>query len=123
MLFRSVSQSRYGAGIRVGPIRTIGWVFAGVAGGIAGVLITPNDILSPNSLDVLLVFGFVAAVIGGLESLPGAVLGGMVLGLGVSFVLNYVGTTLIFPTVFIVLLLSLIVRPNGLLGSKKVRSA
>jgi branched-chain amino acid transport system permease protein len=101
----------------------MGWVFAGAAGAIAGVLITPNDILSPNSLDVLLVFGFVAAVIGGLESLPGAVLGGMVLGIGVAFVLNYVGTTLIFPAVFVVLLLSLIIRPNGLLGSKKVRSA
>ena len=111
------------AGIRVGPIRTIGWVFAGVAGAIAGVLITPNDILSPNSLDVLLVFGFVAAVIGGLESLPGAVLGGVVLGIGVSFVLNYVGTTLIFPTVFVVLLIALIFKPNGLLGAKKVRSA
>ena len=111
------------AGIRVGPIRTIGWVFAGVAGAIAGVLITPNDVLSPASLDVLLVFGFVAAVIGGLESLPGAVLGGVVLGIGVSFVLNYVGTTLIFPTVFVVLLLALIFKPNGLLGAKKVRSA
>lgn len=111
------------AGIRVGPIRTIGWVFAGIAGAIAGVLITPNDVLSPASLDVLLVFGFVAAVIGGLESLPGAVLGGVVLGIGVSFVLNYVGTTLIFPTVFVVLLLALIFKPNGLLGSKKVRSA
>lgn len=111
------------AGIRVGPIRTIGWVFAGVAGAIAGVLITPNDVLSPASLDVLLVFGFVAAVIGGLESLPGAVLGGLILGIGVSFVLNYVGTTLIFPTVFVVLLLALIFKPNGLLGAKKVRSA
>lgn len=111
------------AGIRVGPIRTLGWVFAGVAGAIAGVLVTPTTILSPNSLDLLLVFGFVAAVIGGLESLPGAVLGGLVLGLGVSFVLNYVGTSLVFPSIFIVLIISLIVRPNGLLGSKKVRSA
>ncbi|NDE83547.1 MAG: branched-chain amino acid ABC transporter permease [Actinobacteria bacterium] len=111
------------AGIRVGPIRTIGWVFAGVAGAIAGVLVTPTTILSPNSLDLLLVFGFVAAVIGGLESLPGAVLGGLVLGLGVSFVLNYVGTSLVFPSIFIVLIISLIVRPNGILGAKKVRSA
>lgn len=111
------------AGIRVGPIRTLGWVFAGVAGAIAGVLVTPTTILSPNSLDLLLVFGFVAAVIGGLESLPGAVLGGLVLGLGVSFVLNYVGTSLVFPSIFVVLIISLIVRPNGLLGSKKVRSA
>lgn len=111
------------AGVRVGPIRTLGWVFAGVAGAIAGVLVTPTTILSPNSLDLLLVFGFVAAVIGGLESLPGAVLGGLVLGLGVSFVLNYVGTSLVFPSIFVVLIISLIVRPNGLLGSKKVRSA
>ncbi len=111
------------AGIRVGPIRTIGWVFAGVAGAIAGVLVTPTTILSPNSLDLLLVFGFVAAVIGGLESLPGAVLGGLVLGLGVSFVLNYVGTSLVFPSIFVVLIISLIVRPNGILGAKKVRSA
>lgn len=111
------------AGIRVGPIRTLGWVFAGVAGAIAGVLVTPTTILSPNSLDLLLVFGFVAAVIGELESLPGAVLGGLVLGLGVSFVLNYVGTSLVFPSIFVVLIISLIVRPNGLLGNKKVRSA
>lgn len=111
------------AGIRVGPIRTIGWVFAGVAGAIAGVMVTPTSILSPNSLDVLLVFGFVAAVIGGLESLPGAVLGGLILGIGMSLVLTYVGTTLTFPAAFVVLLISLILRPNGILGSKKVRSA
>jgi len=111
------------AGIRVGPIRTIGWIFAGVAGAIAGVLVTPTTILSPNSLDLLLVFGFVAAVIGGLESLPGAVIGGLVLGIGVSFVLNYVGTSLVFPSIFVVLIISLIVKPNGILGAKKVRSA
>jgi branched-chain amino acid transport system permease protein len=111
------------AGIRVGPIRTIGWVFAGAAGAIAGVLVTPSNILSPNSLDLLLVLGFVAAVIGGLESLPGAVLGGLVLGIGVAFVLNYIGTSLVFPAIFVVLIISLIFRPNGLLGSKQVRSA
>jgi branched-chain amino acid transport system permease protein len=71
----------------------------------------------------LLVFGFVAAVIGGLESLPGAVVGGMVLGIGIAFILNYVSTTLIFPAVFVVLLLSLVIKPNGIFGSKKVRHA
>jgi len=47
----------------------------------------------------------------------------LVLGLGVSFVLNYVGTSLVFPSIFVVLIISLIVRPNGILGAKKVRSA
>ena len=111
------------AGIRVGPIRTIGWVFAGAAGAFAGILVTPNDILSPNSLDVLLVFGFAAAVIGGLESLPGAVLGGMVLGIGVALITNYISSVLVFPSVFIVLILSLILKPNGLIGGKRERSA
>ncbi|MGA1706522.1 MAG: branched-chain amino acid ABC transporter permease, partial [Candidatus Nanopelagicaceae bacterium] len=74
------------SGVRVSQTRTIGWVFAGAAGAVAGILVTPNDSLTPNSLDTLLVFGFVAAVIGGLESLVGAVVGGLVLGIGLSVV-------------------------------------
>jgi branched-chain amino acid transport system permease protein len=71
----------------------------------------------------LLVFGFAAAVIGGLESLPGAVLGGMVLGIGVALITNYISSVLVFPSVFIVLILSLILKPNGLIGGKRERSA
>jgi branched-subunit amino acid ABC-type transport system permease component len=47
----------------------------------------------------------------------------MILGIGISFILNYVSTTLIFPAVFVVLLLSLVIKPNGIFGSKKVRHA
>ena len=85
--------------------------------------IPPNDSLTPNSLDTLLVFGFVAAVIGGLESLLGAVAGGLVLGIGLSFVLIYLGTSLVFPTAFVVLVLVLLVRPSGIFGVKGARSA
>jgi branched-chain amino acid transport system permease protein len=55
--------------------------------------------------------------------LPGSVIGGMVLGIGVALITNYISTVLVFPSVFIVLILSLIFRPNGLMGSKRVRSA
>jgi branched-chain amino acid transport system permease protein len=111
------------SGVRVSQTRTIGWVFAGAAGAVAGILVTPNDSLTPNSLDTLLVFGFVAAVIGGLESLVGAVVGGLVLGIGLSFVLIYLGTSLVFPTAFVVLVLVLLIRPSGIFGVKGARSA
>jgi branched-chain amino acid transport system permease protein len=111
------------SGVRVAQTRTIGWVFAGAAGAVAGILVSPNDSLTPNSLDTLLVFGFVAAVIGGLESLLGAVVGGLVLGIGLSFVLIYLGTSLVFPTAFVVLVIVLLVRPSGIFGVKGARSA
>ncbi|MEY3714927.1 MAG: hypothetical protein RJB59_730, partial [Actinomycetota bacterium] len=68
------------AGIRTARTRTIGWAIAGGVGGVAGMLVTANNFLSPYSLDLLLVFGFIAAVIGGLESMVGAVIGAFVLG-------------------------------------------
>ncbi len=111
------------SGIRVSQTRTIGWVFAGAAGGVAGILVTSNDTLTPNSLDTLLVFAFTAAVIGGLESLIGAVVGGLVLGIGLSFILIYLGTSLVFPTAFVVLVLVLLIRPAGIFGVKGARSA
>ena len=111
------------SGVRVDRIRAIGWAFAGAAGAIAGVLVTPGSALSPNSLDLLLVFGFVAAVIGGLESLIGAALGGILLGLTLSFVGLYVGTSLTFVVPFIILILVLLIKPSGLIGGRKSRNA
>ena len=106
------------AGIRVDRVRTIGWAFAGSAGAVAGALVTPTTYLSPNSLDLLLISGFVAAVIGGLDSLIGAVLGGLILGVGFAFILQYVGTSITFSAAFIILIIVLFIRPRGILGSK-----
>ena len=111
------------SGVRVNEIRTLGWAIAGAAGAIAGILATPTSYLSPNSLDILLVFGFAAAVIGGLESMVGAVVGGVVLGLGVTFVSNYVSTSLTFPTAFVFLIIILLVRPSGIVSGKRSRRA
>ena len=111
------------AGVRVDLVRTVGWAIAGATGAIAGVLITPSTSLSPNSLDLLLVLGFVSAVIGGLESLIGAAIGGAILGIGLALILEYVSTSLAFPAAFIVLMLVLIIKPSGILGSKAGRDA
>jgi branched-chain amino acid transport system permease protein len=115
------------AGIRVGAIRTIGWAIAGAAGAAAGLLQTVNGTgaVSPDSLEfsLLLTFGFIAAVIGGLESLPGAVLGALVLGLVLAAVQIYISGTLVFMIAFALLLLVLLVRPQGFIGAKAGRRA
>lgn len=111
------------AGVRTSQTRTIGWAIAGGIGGIAGMLISSYNFLSPYSLDLLLVFGFIAAVVGGLESMVGAVVGALTLGIGLTFILNYVNTSLTFVSGFVVLIFVLLVKPDGLIGSKKGRRA
>ncbi len=111
------------AGIRTARTRTIGWAIAGGVGGVAGMLNTSNNFLTPYSLDLLLVFGFIAAVIGGLESMVGAVVGALVLGIGLTFILNYVGTSLIFIGGFTVLILVLLIKPDGIMAKGKGRRA
>jgi branched-chain amino acid transport system permease protein len=109
------------SGIKVDFIRTLGWALAGAAGGLAGMLYIPSSYLYPNAMDVLLVFGFVAAVIGGLESLFGAVAGAMLLGFAISFATSYVSEKLVFPMAFIMLIVVLLIRPAGIFSKKKGR--
>lgn len=115
------------AGVRVDLIRTAGWAISGAAGAAAGILQTTNGsgAISPESFEfsLLLVFGFVAAVIGGIESLIGAVLGGLTLGIILAFILMYIGGSLVFFSAFLILIVILIVRPQGIIGVKGGRRA
>ena len=85
---------------------------------LAGLLVTPATNLSPNTLDLILIIGFTAAVVGGLDSLPGAVIGGFALGLVISFVNVYLTPENVFLAILLTLVLVLIVRPQGIMGSK-----
>jgi branched-chain amino acid transport system permease protein len=111
------------SGIKVDSVRTLGWALAGAFGGLAGMLYIPGYFLYPNAMDLLLVLGFIAAVIGGLESLFGAFAGGMILGFAIIFSTTYISPKLFFPTAFIVLILVLLVKPAGLFAPKKSRGA
>jgi branched-chain amino acid transport system permease protein len=115
------------SGIRVDLIRTVGWAISGAAGATAGILQTTNGSgsVSPESFEfsLLLVFGFVAAVIGGIESLVGAVLGGLTLGIILAFILMYIGGSLVFFAAFLILILVLLLRPHGIIGAKGGRRA
>jgi branched-chain amino acid transport system permease protein len=108
-------------GVRVGRMFALGWGLAAVVGALAGVLIAPSTFLGPNSFDPILISGFVAAVLGGLDSPPGAVVGGILLGLALSYVSGYEGSSLVPLAALVILVLVLMVRPTGLFASTSER--
>jgi branched-chain amino acid transport system permease protein len=108
-------------GIRIGRVLTLGWALAGLFGALAGVLVTPNTFLYPNSMDSIFVLGFTAAVIGGLDSPAGAVTGGVLLGVVLSYAGGYLGSDLVLVYGLIVLALVLMVRPSGLFSAPATR--
>jgi branched-chain amino acid transport system permease protein len=108
-------------GVRVGRMLTLGWALASAAGALAGVLVAPVVLLSPNSLDPVLVFGFVAAILGGLDSPVGALAGGLGLGLALSYVGGYVGVDLETAGALLILIVVLMVRPEGIFATVRHR--
>ncbi len=115
------------SGIRVDFIRTLGWSLSGAVGAVAGLLQVANSSgsISPDAIDfaVLLAAGFITAVIGGLDSLVGAVISGLIYGIILSFVLMYVSSGLYFITPLVILIVILILRPQGIFGMKASRRA
>jgi len=108
-------------GVRVGRMLTLGWALAAATGALAGVLVAPSVFLGPNSFDPILIIGFVAAVLGGLDSPPGAVIGGLVLGLALSYVSGYEGSSLVPLAALVILVIVLMVRPTGLFAATRER--
>jgi branched-chain amino acid transport system permease protein len=111
-------------GVRVGWMLALGWGFAAALGAIAGLMAAPTAFLDPNMMLVILVYAFAAAVLGGIDSPIGAVVGGLVLGVAVNLLGRYVdqvGEELKLPTALAILLLVLVVRPSGLFGRVIVR--
>jgi branched-chain amino acid transport system permease protein len=108
-------------GVRVGQMLTLGWALAAVAGSLAGILVAPSVFLHPNNMDGVFVFGFTAAVIGGLDSPVGAIVGGVGLGVLLSYVAAYLGGDLQTLSALAVLVFILMVRPNGLFTTTATR--
>ncbi len=108
-------------GVRVGRVLTVGWALAGLFGALAGVLVSPTTFVYPNSMDAIFVLGFTAAVIGGLDSPLGAVIGGLILGIALSYVGGYLSSDLVNLFGLAVLVLVLMLRPSGLLSRAAAR--
>jgi branched-chain amino acid transport system permease protein len=109
------------SGIRVARVLTVGWALAGLLGALAGLLVSPSTFLYPNSMDTIFVFGFTAAVIGGLDSPVGAVAGGLLLGVALSYVGGYLGSDLTSLVALGILVVVLMIRPGGLFSAVRVR--
>jgi branched-chain amino acid transport system permease protein len=107
------------AGIRVGWMIALGWGMAAAIGAVAGMLIAPIVFLEPNMMIGILLYGFAGAVVGGLTSPGGAVLGGFAVGvvenLAGTFI-PYVGRELKLPIALFLIVAVLMVRPRGLFG-------
>jgi branched-chain amino acid transport system permease protein len=108
-------------GVRVGRMLTLGWALAGLIGALAGMLVTPSTFLYPNSMDAIFVLGFTAAVIGGLDSPAGAVVGGLLLGVVLSYTGGYLGSDVVELFGLGALVLVLMVRPTGLFSGASAR--
>ena len=108
-------------GVRVGRLMTLGWAMAALIGSLAALLVAPTTSFSPYFMDLPLVFGFTAAVIGGLDSLPGALVGGLVTGLAISYVGGYLGSSLEPLGALALLMLALMARPRGIFAPAEGR--
>jgi branched-chain amino acid transport system permease protein len=103
-------------GISLGRAALVSFVIAGVVGAVAGVLASPLYFTSWESGLTLGLKGFVAATLGGLVSIRGAILGGLLLGVLESLVAGYVDSGYRDAVAFVVLLLVLVARPQGVFG-------
>jgi branched-chain amino acid transport system permease protein len=111
-------------GINTGWMIALGWGMASAIGAIAGILIAPVVFLEPNMMGGVLLYGFAAAVLGGLSSPLGAVLGGFLVGVFENLVGTYipgVGNELKLPIALALIVIVLVVKPTGLMGHTVVK--
>ena len=118
---RATQQNLMGAqlvGINTGRIFAGTWALACAAGGAAGVLAAPVSLLYPDMGSNFLLKGFAAAVLGGFESVPGAIVGGLLIGVIEMLFGGYVSTAFQHVSAFCIIIIVLFVRPYGLFGQK-----
>jgi branched-chain amino acid transport system permease protein len=107
-------------GIRVGWMLALGWGLAGAIGAIAGMMVAPTVFLEPNMMGGILLYAFAGALLGGIDSPGGAVLGGFIVGALENVVGAYVGSELKLTVALAVIIGVLVVRPSGLFGKVHV---
>lgn len=126
LAFRAVSSNRASSvlsGIKVGQIMTLGWAMSGAIGGLAAAMVAPTVLLEPSMMVRVLIFSLVAATLGGLDSLGGALIGGVLVGFAQTMIGGYVefiGSALSLPGALLAMVGVLLWRPSGLFGSRRI---
>ena len=113
-------------GIRVGRMLTVGWALSATVGAVAGLLIAPLILLQPPMMMGVLLYAFAAAVLGGLDSPVGAVVGGLIIGIAENLVGTYtpkewLGPDMKLTVTLLIIVLVLLVRPTGIFGRRALR--
>ena len=108
-------------GIRVSWMLGLGWGLAAAIGAIAGMMVAPIVFLDPNMMAGILLYGFAAALLGGIDNPLGAVIGGFIVGVLENLLGAYViGTELKLTVALVLIVATLTLKPAGLFGKKVV---
>ena len=111
-------------GVRVSWMLALGWGLASAVGAVSGILVAPLLLLEPNMMQTIIIYAFASAVLGGIESPLGAVVGGVIVGVTVNLAgayLPFVGGDLQLAVGLAIIVGVLILKPNGLFGRQSVR--
>jgi len=113
-------------GVRVSWMLALGWGLASAVGAVSGIMVAPILLLEPNMMQTVVIYAFAAAVLGGIDSPLGAVIGGLIIGVTVNLAGAYapgVGGDLQLAVAFAIIIAVLVLKPNGLLGRRATRRA
>ena len=111
-------------GVRVSWMLALGWGLASAVGSVSGIMVAPILLLQPNMMQTIIIYAFAAAVLGGIESPIGAVVGGVIVGVTVNLAgvyLPFVGGDLQLAVALAIIVGVLVLKPNGLFGRPSVR--
>jgi branched-chain amino acid transport system permease protein len=107
-------------GVRVGWMLALGWGLAAAIGAVAGIMVAPVVFLEPNMMGGILLYAFAGALLGGIDSPGGAVLGGFIVGVLENVVGLYLGSEVKLTVALVIIVGVLVVRPSGLFGKVHV---
>jgi branched-chain amino acid transport system permease protein len=110
-------------GVRTSRMLALGWGLAAAVGAVSGMMVAPIVFLDPNMMQPVLLFAFAAAVLGGIESPVGSVIGGVIVGVLLALVGTYLpgGQNLRIPFGLVVIVAVLLFRPAGLFGRREMK--
>lgn len=107
-------------GVRTGLMLGLGWGLASAVGAVSGILVAPRILLEPNMMQSVIIYAFAAAVLGGIDSPLGAVVGGLALGVLLALIGAYIPSLadLRLALSLLLIVVLLVVRPSGLFGQR-----